>query len=377
MSNTEFIQKVVELTNQFRAENGVGLLTLDEDLSEAAQVHSENMAYYDFFGHVGLDGALPRDRAENAGYETRMVGENIAAGFATPEGVVKGWINSESHRANMLDPRFNEIGVGYVYFPDDSGELQYRTYWAQVLGQGEIEQDSSLSLSPSALPVTTPMPGESTSVLSSGAGSTALLALEYAASNPDVLAAIGNQPDLLWQHYMQFGQSEGRALDTFDEVSYLASHGDLLAVFGTDTAAAIRHYVDSGYAEGRALNLFQADQYLASYDDLIAAMGYDTTTAGQHYLNWGHAEGRARDTFDEGRYLASNADLIQQFGADFVAATQHYIQFGMAEGRAVNAFDPATYLGLYGDLQAAFGSDLEAATRHFIESGFDEGRAAF
>jgi hypothetical protein len=371
MTNAAFIQEVVNLTNQFRAQNGLGPLSVDIDLAEAAQVHSENMAYQDFFSHTGADGSKPWDRAATAGYESGTVGENIAAGYTTPQAVVEGWINSEGHRANMLNSRYNEIGVGYFYHQNDTGEINYRTYWTQVFGNGVIEQPGSTPVPSEPLPSEpAPPPSGPSSVSSSGA----LTALQYGASHPDLLAVFGFNADALWQHYLTYGQAEGRQLDLFDEVSYLASHDDLLNAFGSDAQAALNHYISNGYAEGRAKNRFRGSQYLASHKDLITAFGYDPATAAQHFVQMGYAEGRSRDTFDEGRYLASNADLIQHFGTDLEGATQHYILYGMSENRSLDAFDPSAYLNQYSDLQAAFGNDLNAATRHFIEYGHAEGR---
>jgi hypothetical protein len=374
MSNAAFIQEVVKLTNEFRAQNGLGPLSIDVDLAETAQGHSEDMAYQDFFSHTGLDGSKPWDRAKDAGYESITVGENIAAGYATPQSVVQGWINSDGHRANMLNTRYNEIGVGYFYLQNDTGKINYRSYWTQVFGKGEIEQAGTAPATTASAPAPSPAPSAPAPTTRVASNSAELTALQYGASNPDLLRAFGYNSEALWQHYVTYGQAEGRSLDQFDEVSYLAGYDDLLNAFGSDTAAAIHHYVQSGYGEGRSPNRFQASQYIASHKDLCSAFGTNTTAAAQHFVQWGYQENRARDTFDEGRYLASNKDLIRHFGYDLAGATEHYITYGMSEGRSLNGFDPGAYLSRYGDLQAAFGTNLEAATQHFIEYGSNEGR---
>jgi|GEM_PF-662259 len=141
MTNNEFIQEVLRLTNEFRAQNGLHALVLDTNLQEAAQEHSESMALQDFFSHTGQDGSRPWDRAQDAGYESSFVGENIAAGgiYDTPEKVVQGWIDSPGHRANMLNADYNELGVGYYFLENDTGSVNYNTYWTQVFGKGTIE----------------------------------------------------------------------------------------------------------------------------------------------------------------------------------------------------------------------------------------------
>ncbi|MEM6753311.1 MAG: CAP domain-containing protein [Cyanobacteria bacterium P01_C01_bin.38] len=128
------IEEVVALTNSYRAEHGLQALTLNVNLSESAQVHSQDMALSDFFSHTGSDGTKVGDRAKSAGYQSPYVGENIAAGYISAEEVVRGWMNSPGHRENILNPNFKEIGVGYHYLANDTGEINYNTYWTQNFG---------------------------------------------------------------------------------------------------------------------------------------------------------------------------------------------------------------------------------------------------
>ena len=128
------VEEVVVLTNSYRAQHGLQPLTLNANLSISAQVHSEDMALSDFFSHTGSDGTKVRDRAVAAGYQSSYVGENIAAGYITAEEVVRGWMNSPSHRDNILNPNYTEIGIGYYYLDLDTGEINYNTYWTQNFG---------------------------------------------------------------------------------------------------------------------------------------------------------------------------------------------------------------------------------------------------
>ncbi|MCG5062081.1 MAG: hypothetical protein KA714_29990 [Limnoraphis sp. WC205] len=128
------INRVVELTNDFRAENGLSALSPNSQLVIAAENHSENMALQDFFSHQGLDGSDIGDRVLNVGYDYSRAGENIGAGYQTPEAVVEGWINSPGHRENLLNPDFTEIGVGYYFLENDTGSENWNHYWTQVFG---------------------------------------------------------------------------------------------------------------------------------------------------------------------------------------------------------------------------------------------------
>lgn len=133
-SSNPLIDEVVSLTNDYRILEGLQPLTLNNSLSNAAQTHSQDMAYNDFFSHTGSTGTTVSDRTTSAGYDSYYVGENIAAGHITAEQVVQGWMNSPGHRENILNPNYTEIGVGYYYLENDTGEVNYSRYWAQNFG---------------------------------------------------------------------------------------------------------------------------------------------------------------------------------------------------------------------------------------------------
>ncbi len=131
-----FTKQVLDLTNDFRKKNGLDPLKWDPELATAAQKHSDNMGRQDFFSHQGKDGSQPWDRTKAAGDDNNRVGENIAAGQRTPEEVVQGWINSPGHRANMLNPKYEYLGVGYHEEKSDKGRVNYQHYWTQNFGGG-------------------------------------------------------------------------------------------------------------------------------------------------------------------------------------------------------------------------------------------------
>ncbi|TAF57469.1 MAG: hypothetical protein EAZ61_01290, partial [Oscillatoriales cyanobacterium] len=129
-----FEAEVLALTNQFRQDNGIAGLTANAALSQAAETHSQAMANLDFFSHTGLDGSTASDRAIAAGYTSSFVGENIGAGHSTPASVVQGWIESEGHRANLLNASYTQLGVGYVFLAEDTGNTNWNHYWTQMFG---------------------------------------------------------------------------------------------------------------------------------------------------------------------------------------------------------------------------------------------------
>lgn len=133
MTNQEFINRVLELTNAERARVGLAPLTLNSSLATAAQTHSQNMASQDFFSHTGLDGSSPTDRARIAGY-SGGASENIGVGYTSAEAAVNGWMNSPGHRENILNPDYRSIGIGYYFLENDTGSVNYNHYWTQTFG---------------------------------------------------------------------------------------------------------------------------------------------------------------------------------------------------------------------------------------------------
>ena len=113
-SVSEYEQKVVDLVNDIRVKNGLSALKLNNKLSEVARMKSQDMKDKRYFSHNSPTYGSPFDMMKQFGISYRTAGENIAMGQQTPEIVVNAWMNSEGHRANILNASFKEIGVGYV-----------------------------------------------------------------------------------------------------------------------------------------------------------------------------------------------------------------------------------------------------------------------
>ncbi|QLE70964.1 stress protein [Streptomyces rectiverticillatus] len=120
--------EVTALTNAERAAAGLRPLAADPRLAVAAQAHSDDMVARDFYAHTSPEGREPWDRARAAGCPHPGIGENIACGQRSAAEVVRGWMNSPGHRANILKPDFAHIGVGYAT-GSSAG-----TYWTQLFG---------------------------------------------------------------------------------------------------------------------------------------------------------------------------------------------------------------------------------------------------
>ncbi|TCN24856.1 CAP domain-containing protein [Mesobacillus foraminis] len=107
-------KKVIDLTNQERAKNGLKPLTLDTELSKVAREKSKDMQAKGYFSHTSPTYGSPFDMMKKFGISYKAAGENIAMGQKTPEEVVQAWMNSEGHRKNILNANFTHIGVGHV-----------------------------------------------------------------------------------------------------------------------------------------------------------------------------------------------------------------------------------------------------------------------
>ncbi len=208
--------------------------------------------------------------------------------------------------------------------------------------------------------------------------------LEYIASYPDLIGAIGADASAGFYHFRSNGYAEGRTV-SFHGLDYIASYEDLINAFrdqiaeNPDPDVGSNHYIAAGYSEGRQV-AFDGLAYIATYGDLINALGTDPDAGATHYIVAGHSEGRTTD-FDGLQYIASYGDLIEAFhtqvavsGSPEDIGATHYITSGYNEYRSADSFDAAQYLANYADLQAAFGTDTEAATLHYITFGYFEGR---
>lgn len=116
-------QQVADLVNKYRAENGLQPLTLNTKLSQVARMKSQDMKDKGYFSHTSPTYGSPFDMMKQFGISYRTAGENIAMGQRTPEAVMQAWMNSDGHRANILNASYTQIGVGYV----EDGN-----YWTQM-----------------------------------------------------------------------------------------------------------------------------------------------------------------------------------------------------------------------------------------------------
>ena len=120
---SSYESEVIRLVNEIRQQNGLRPLTANWELSRVARYKSQDMADRGYFAHNSPTYGSPGQMIKAFGLSYRTAGENIAKGYASPQAVVNGWMNSSGHRANILNASYTQIGVGYV---------AQGNYWTQM-----------------------------------------------------------------------------------------------------------------------------------------------------------------------------------------------------------------------------------------------------
>lgn len=124
-ASDDYREAVLELVNVERAKRNLSPLRMSNDLLDGAAIRAKELTV--LLSHTRPDGS---ECTSVISGKNRYMGENIAAGYRTPEEVVAGWMDSPGHRANILNPNFEELGVGYFYLANDP--KTYGNYWVQI-----------------------------------------------------------------------------------------------------------------------------------------------------------------------------------------------------------------------------------------------------
>jgi hypothetical protein len=212
----------------------------------------------------------------------------------------------------------------------------------------------------------------------------------YLENNSDLKKVFGEKNyTAAYNHFITYGYKELRASSVLYSGSYYKEHNSDLSKLNMDGYELIEHYLNFGQKEGRKANvpdptpvsivnsLFNSAYYAALNPDLKEVFGNNVTALRNHWLTFGIKEGRqASPVFDAKYYLENNSDLKKVFGEkNYTAAYNHFITYGINEGRkGSNFFDVKYYLTNNSDLQSAFGSNYSKVLNHFVSNGLNEGR---
>lgn len=163
VKNSKFLASIqsaflVDLANQDRASEGAGALVMNEKLAMAAQLKANDMAEKSYFAHTSPEGITPWHWFGEAQYSYIYAGENLAVNFSRSEDVQRAWMNSPTHRANILNNRYREIGIA-------TAQGMYKgkstTFVVQMFGTPSSanlstasNQEASVATAPVSAPVT-------------------------------------------------------------------------------------------------------------------------------------------------------------------------------------------------------------------------------
>ena len=147
-------EELLVLVNQERQDRGLSVLALDSQLSSAANLKIQDMFANNYWAHTSPSGMSPWVFIKTAGYEYLYAGENLARGFTESRDVVKAWMESPSHRDNMLSSNYDEIG--FAILPGNlTGEetvLVVEMFGRRFGGAKKIEQTQQIAIAPTATP---------------------------------------------------------------------------------------------------------------------------------------------------------------------------------------------------------------------------------
>jgi uncharacterized protein YkwD len=122
-------ERARDLINAYRREKGLKPLRLNSELTNAAKLHSKDLAKWDRISHYGSDGSSPWDRVKRSGYSARIAAENVGTGQASFEEVMKAWKASAGHNKNLLLADAEHMGIALVQDP----RTEFKTFWTLVL----------------------------------------------------------------------------------------------------------------------------------------------------------------------------------------------------------------------------------------------------
>jgi hypothetical protein len=108
------IEKLLELTNKERADKGLQPLTYNQQLAVAAKGKADDMFARNYWAHYAPDGTTPWSFILGSGYKYEYAGENLAKNFMFSDGVVQAWMDSPTHRENILRAEYTDIGFAIV-----------------------------------------------------------------------------------------------------------------------------------------------------------------------------------------------------------------------------------------------------------------------
>jgi LysM repeat protein/uncharacterized protein YkwD len=253
-------QRIFELVNQARIDNGLAPLTLNPQLNLAAQQHVDDVIAHGNWGHYGSDGSTVAMRTARAGYGSSWVSENWVAA-SSPEQAMNWWMNDWIHRVNILTPRWDDVGIGAA--PARGG------FWIFVTDFGNIDGTAvaaATALAESAGAVAAPAIPPAAETLPAGG-------MDYSVRGGDTLLGIGLRYGIEWQDIALANDLAESDILSIGQVLHLPGRGGATA---TDAAAPPPVLEVSGQTHvirpGETLSIIAA-RYGVAWQDVAAVNG--------------------------------------------------------------------------------------------------------
>jgi hypothetical protein len=167
--------QVVEATNAERSAQGLSALTYNDQLSRAAVAKAQDMFADQYWAHTAPDGTQPWAFIRGAGYNYRVAGENLARDFSDTPGMMAAWMASPTHRANIVNTKYEEIGVGVVDGVLEGYEttLVVQMFGSRAQAAPQVPADTAtVETAPKAVPAVSPTVVASPQVLATPQPST-------------------------------------------------------------------------------------------------------------------------------------------------------------------------------------------------------------
>ncbi len=142
--------RMLDSINALRSANGLRQIQLDSSLNAAAETHSRDMARQNRPWHFGSDGSSPVIRVNRAGYQKKMLGENISESYESETATLTAWMSVPDTRDVIMAPEAEDLG--FAYYQQSNGKI----WWTLVMGGGGPAQP----ISPAPLANTAPPTGD-------------------------------------------------------------------------------------------------------------------------------------------------------------------------------------------------------------------------
>lgn len=132
---TQMRRQMLSSVNAVRGRRSLPTLAPSTALDRIAQAYADDMLKRSHYGHVDPEGLTVRERAYAGGYDLRFIAENLASGQSTVDEVMNGWMNSPTHRENILSKIYTEAGFGLAIGQNKRG---FQVIWVQIFGRPRI-----------------------------------------------------------------------------------------------------------------------------------------------------------------------------------------------------------------------------------------------